>query len=137
MSDVFTPEMRSYVMRKVKSSKNLSTELKLIQVFKILNITGWKRNYQLIGSPDFTFPQKRLAIFTDGCFWHGHNCRNLKPVTNNKYWQTKIDRNKIRDKNVNKELISKGWIVYRFWECEINNEKIISRKLLKIFEATA
>ena len=136
MSDVFTPKMRSYVMRKVKSNKNISTELKLINIFKSLNITGWRRNYKLIGSPDFTFPKKRFTLFTDGCFWHGHNCRNLKPSSNKEYWQNKINRNRKRDKKVKKELIDDGCSVYRFWECELNNEKIIRRKLLKIFGAT-
>jgi DNA mismatch endonuclease (patch repair protein) len=60
MADVFTKEQRSAVMRKVKSARNKSTELKLIAFFKANNIKGWRRNYKLFGKPDLLFPNKRL-----------------------------------------------------------------------------
>ena len=80
MADTFSREERSNIMRKVKSAKNKSTEIKLIRYFKSRNITGWRRNYKLFGKPDFVFPKKRLAVFADGCFWHGHNCRRCVPA---------------------------------------------------------
>ena len=82
MADVFDTEKRSEIMRRVKSNKNKSTELKLIEVFKKLGITGWRRNYRVKGHPDFVFLQKSVAVFVDGCFWHGHDCRNTRPSDN-------------------------------------------------------
>jgi DNA mismatch endonuclease (patch repair protein) len=117
--DVFTKKVRSEVMRSVRSKGNKSTELKLIHIFRVNRITGWRRNYPLLGSPDFVFPSSRIVVFADGCFWHGHPCRNIKPKANRSYWQIKIDRNHRRDKAVNRELSKKGWHVLRLWECQI------------------
>ena len=79
MADFFTKNERSSIMSKIKSKGNKSTELALIKIFKSNNINGWKRNYPVIGKPDFVFLKKLIAVFADGCFWHGHNCRNVKP----------------------------------------------------------
>ena len=119
MADVFSKSKRSEVMRAVKSRGNKSTELKLIEIFKNRKIVGWRRNYKLFGKPDFVFPKQRLAIFADGCFWHGHDCRNTKPADNESYWRQKIERNKARDRLVSKTLAEKGWRALRIWECQI------------------
>lgn len=116
-------------MRSVKSKKNKSTELALIKYFKKNHITGWRRNYKLLGNPDFVFPKLRITVFADGCFWHGHNCRNLSPKNNKEYWLNKINKNKKRDRFVNSKLKNKGWNVIRIWECHIKNYK----KLDKLF----
>ena len=121
MADVFSKEKRSEIMRKVKSSRNKSTELSLIKFFKEEHITGWRRNYKIKGKPDFVFPRLKITIFCDGCFWHGHNCRNTKPAQNKEYWEKKIDRNKKRDKEINKYLTKLNWKVIRIWECEIKS----------------
>jgi len=127
MADTFTKEQRSQIMSKVKSRANKSTELKLIRFFKDNKITGWRRNYQLFGKPDFVFPKTKTAIFVDGCFWHGHDCRNTKPKDNKEYWQKKIERNKQRDILVTKTLTDKGWKVVRLWECSLKNEEELAR----------
>lgn len=106
-------------MRAVKSKGNISTELKLIKIFRMFGINGWRRNYKLHGNPDFVFPKERIAIFADGCFWHGHNCRKTAPMSNIDYWRKKIKRNKERDKLVTQTLKVKDWRVIRIWECEI------------------
>ncbi|MCL1937293.1 MAG: very short patch repair endonuclease [Candidatus Azobacteroides sp.] len=126
MADVFTKEQRSNVMRQVKSTCNKSTELKLIAFFKANHIKGWRRNYKLFGKPDFTFPKHKLAIFIDGCFWHGHDCRNTRPKDNADYWNKKRERNMNRDKEVTQTLKDKGWIVVRIWECELKNEQLLN-----------
>ena len=82
MSDIFCKEKRSSVMKAVKSRNTKTTELKMIEIFKELHIIGWRRTYPLIGKPDFVFPKKRIAVFVDGCFWHGHDCRNVTPSDN-------------------------------------------------------
>ena len=117
--DVFTKIVRSEVMRSVRSKGNKSTELKLIHIFRANHITGWRRNYPLFGSPDFVFPRNRVVVFVDGCFWHGHPCRNIKPKANRKYWRLKIEKNRRRDKAISRELSKQGWQVLRFWECHL------------------
>jgi DNA mismatch endonuclease (patch repair protein) len=129
MADVFSKDQRSSIMRQVKGSRNKSTEIKLIHIFKELSIKGWRRNYRLFGKPDIVFIQSKLAIFIDGCFWHGHNCRNTKPKDNQEYWTQKINRNIQRDNLVNDHLTKKGWTVIRFWECELKNTKTIQDRL--------
>ncbi len=128
MADTFSPEKRSEIMRQVKSRRNKSTELKLIAWFKANGIKGWRRGYPLKGKPDFVFPKQRIAIFTDGCFWHGHDCRNTRPAQNADYWTAKRERNMKRDWAVTEALTTKNWLVVRIWECEIKsgvfNEKL-------------
>ena len=58
MSDVFSTQKRSEVMRAIKSKNTKSTELKMMKIFKELHIKGWRRTYPLIGKPDFVFPKK-------------------------------------------------------------------------------
>ena len=119
MADVFLPEKRSEIMRKVKSKRNQSTEMRLIAFFKAKGIKGWRRNYPLTGKPDFVFPKLKIAIFADGCFWHGHDCRNTRPEQNKEYWAKKRERNVRRDQDVTETLTRRGWNVVRIWECEI------------------
>lgn len=88
----------------------------------------WKRGYRyrknyskLPGKPDIAILKEKIAVFCDSDFWHGRDWRNLKKRlrTNPEYWIPKIERNRARDRKVNKEITSRGWIVMRFWEKEI------------------
>ena len=119
MADIFTKEKRSEVMSHIRSKNNKSTELKLIKIFKEYGITGWRRNYNVKGHPDFVFLKKKIAVFVDGCFWHGHKYLNRSPKDNSKYWEKKISNNKKHDKNINKIFKLRSWIVVRIWECEL------------------
>lgn len=131
MADVFDKVKRSEIMSCVRSKGNKSTELKLIQLFKIEGIHGWKRNYSVIGHPDFVFLQKRIAVFVDGCFWHGHDCRNTRPADNSDYWRKKRERNIEHDKEINSIFEKRGWQVIRIWECELKKQNYaqLNRKL--------
>ena len=131
MSDVFDTSKRSQIMKKVKSKNNKSTELKLIEIFKENHITGWKRNYPVKGHPDFVFLDKRVAVFVDGCFWHGHDCRNTRPSDNAEYWSKKRERNIRHDKDITSLFEQRGWTVLRIWECELKkkNFDILENKL--------
>ena len=124
MADVFDETQRSAVMSKVRSSGNKSTELRLIKLFTSAGITGWRRNYPVKGKPDFVFLKHRVAVFVDGCFWHGHDCRNTRPSDNAEYWKKKREKNIRRDADVTKSFETRGWTVLRIWECELkkNNE---------------
>ncbi len=134
MADVFDKSKRSNIMSKVKSKGNKSTELKMIQVFKQEGIHGWRRNYQVIGHPDFVFIKKRIAIFVDGCFWHGHDCRNTRPVDNSDYWKKKRQHNITHDTKINSIFEKRGWRVIRIWECELKkkNSEILREKINQI-----
>lgn len=123
MADVFDIKKRSDIMSKVRSKNNKSTELKLIQIFEESNIKGWRRNYPVKGHPDFVFLDKKIAIFVDGCFWHGHDCRNTRPSDNAEYWNKKRERNMKHDKEVTALFEQRGWTVIRIWECELKKNK--------------
>jgi DNA mismatch endonuclease (patch repair protein) len=136
MADIFTTEKRSLIMSGVHSKGNMSTELKLIHYFKENNIHGWKRGYKVKGHPDFVFLDKRIAIFVDGCFWHGHDCRNTRPAAHQEYWQKKRERNIKHDKEITARFESRGWTVIRIWECELK-KKNYEPSLTKIIKALA
>ncbi len=80
--DTVDTEKRSWTMAQVKSSGIKSTEQALIQIMRRHGVTGWRRNYKLFGAPDFVFPKGRVAVFVDGCIWHGHATRCRIPATN-------------------------------------------------------
>ncbi len=133
MADSIPKETRSRIMRQVRSKGNKSTELRLVELLRENKITGWRRHLPLIGKPDFAFPKAKTVIFVDGCFWHGHDCRNTKPADNADYWQKKIERNRKRDAMVSETLAEKGWKVLRVWECELRktpNE--VLRRIVKL-----
>ncbi len=135
MSDVFNKEKRSQIMRAVKSRNTKSTERTLLSLLKENGVTGWRRNYDVKGHPDFVFLKQRVAIFVDGCFWHGHDCRNTHPSDNADYWQKKREKNIRHDKEVTKYFEERGWTVLRIWECELkkkNREKTFNRILSAI-----
>ena len=111
-------------MRAVKSKNTKSTELALIKLFKENHITGWRHSYNVKGHPDFVFLEKRIAIFVDGCFWHGHDCRNTRPADNAEYWAKKRERNIQRDKETTERFEKRGWTVVRIWECELRKKNL-------------
>jgi DNA mismatch endonuclease (patch repair protein) len=130
MADVFDAQKRSAVMSRVRSKGNKSTELRLIELFKTAGLTGWRRNYPVKGKPDFVFLKQRAAVFADGCFWHGHDCRNTRPADNAEYWATKRERNMRRDAEVTAAFEARGWRVLRVWECELrkkNEDAVLER----------
>lgn len=131
MADVFDGKKRSEIMKKVRSRNNKSTELKLIQVFRENSIKGWRRGYPVKGHPDFVFLDKKIAVFVDGCFWHGHDCRNTRPADHAEYWAKKRERNIRHDKEVTAMFEQRGWRVIRIWECELKkkNRELLLRKI--------
>jgi DNA mismatch endonuclease (patch repair protein) len=132
MTDVFDDKTRSEIMRRVKSRGNKSTEMKMISFLKKHGIKGWRRNYKVNGNPDFVFLKEKTAIFVDGCFWHGHDCRNTKPKDNAEYWNKKIAKNKKRDVDMTAYFRNRGWNVIRIWECELKDE-ILTAKLSSLY----
>ena len=68
--------------------------------------------------PDIVFPKRRVAVFVDGCFWHGCPIHGTQPATNRDYWARKLDANRHRDISTTEALERDGWTVLRFWEHE-------------------
>jgi DNA mismatch endonuclease (patch repair protein) len=111
---------RSLLMSRIRSSRNQTTELKFMALLRKAKINGWRRNYPLPGKPDFVFRAAKLAVFVDGCFWHGHDCgRNLRPKRNAAAWRSKISGNQLRDRRNARLLRAAGWTVCRIWECTL------------------
>ena len=114
---------RGELMSRVRSTGNQTTEKKLEFLLRKAGLTGWRRHQQLPGHPDFVWPKVKVAVFVDGCFWHGHNCgKNVTPKTNVKAWRDKIERNQVRDQRVARYLRQVGWKVIRIWECRLTKE---------------
>jgi DNA mismatch endonuclease (patch repair protein) len=106
-------------MAAVRSHGNKRTEIRLAKLLRSAAIKGWRRQQPVFGKPDFAFAKLRVAVFVDGCFWHG--CRKCyrRPASSRKYWDAKVSRNKSRDQLVNRELRKLGWRVFRIWECAL------------------
>ena len=119
MPDVFTKAKRSDVMSRIRGRGNKDTEVALVKLLRRHRITGWRRYQPVFGKPDFIFWKARLAVFVDGCFWHGCPKHATRPVNNRAFWQRKLSSNKARDQVVNRVLRRAGWRVMRIWEHEL------------------
>jgi DNA mismatch endonuclease (patch repair protein) len=153
MADVFSKKKRSEVMSRIRSRGNAATELALAKIFRQHQITGWRRHLEIRGRaallrgpniraarqhrptfrvrPDFVFRQARLAVFVDGCFWHGCPKHGTKPKGNAAFWKKKFTRNQARDRLVTRALRRANWRVLRIWEHELarKNEARLARRL--------
>lgn len=128
MADVLTKSKRSQVMAAIRSTGNRATELKLAALFREYGITGWRRRQMVFGKPDFIFRQQKIAVFVDGCFWHGCRWHCRRPKARTDFWHPKIAKNQVRDQNVNQMLKSQGWHVIRIWEHALREpERILTR----------
>jgi DNA mismatch endonuclease (patch repair protein) len=119
MPDVFTKAKCSQVMSRIRGHGNKDTELALVKLFRRHGITGWRRNQKVFGKPDFIFRQLRLALFVDGCFWHGCPRHCKTPAGNRAFWKRKLTTNKTRDLRVSRVLRKNGWRVMRIWEHDL------------------
>ena len=139
MTDIFSIEKRTEIMKAIKPKGNRSTEIKLIEFFRINHIKGWRRNYNVKGHPDFVFLNEKIVVFVDGCFWHGHNCRNITPKQNAEYWNKKRAYNIKHDKEITELFETRGWLVIRIWECELkkSNRLILEKKLEPLLNTNA
>jgi DNA mismatch endonuclease (patch repair protein) len=127
---------RSQNMTAIKSRGNKTTELRILEILRALRLTGWRRHLPLHGSPDFAFPKLKLAIFVNGCFWHGcPKCFRL-PKTNVAYWTQKIGRNIRRDRRNSRLLRREGWSVLHIWEHSIRqSEPAVTKRISRTVEA--
>lgn len=129
--DRISSDQRSALMSRVKAR---DTKPELI-VRSILHRLGYRyrlHRKDLPGNPDLVFPIRKKVIFVHGCFWHGHNCpRGKRPTTNMEFWEQKLTKNKIRDKNALKMLKSLGWEALVIWECHVNTADVLTNELTR------
>ena len=125
MADFLTPRRRSALMSRIRSRGNAATELYFIRLLKSVVITGWRRNYRLFGRPEFVFPKSRLAVFVDGCFWHGCPRCYKEPKSNRAFWRRKIAANRNRAVVVKRRLQKSDWRVLRIWQHELKRKNEI------------
>ncbi|MGA4985373.1 very short patch repair endonuclease [Streptomyces cellulosae] len=95
-----------------------------VAVRRILHAGGlrYRVNVPVPGMPrrtiDIVFPKAKVAVFLDGCFWHGCPQHATSPKSNAEWWRTKLGKNVARDAETTEHLTQEGWTVLRFWEHE-------------------
>lgn len=137
MADWLTRKQRSRNMASIRSKGNATTELVFLQLLRDAGITGWRRHWKLPGRPDFVFRLGRVAVFVDGCFWHGcPRCYRL-PEDNRQYWKAKVLMNRRRDRRRMRELRSLNWLVLRFWEHSLKSPAERGKIVLRLKKALA
>lgn len=103
-------------------STNTSVERLFKKAMRNSKITGIFGTKRLLGKPDFVNQSTKVAVFLDGCFWHGHQKCYKEPTHNKEYWQNKIQNNKKRRQKVRRQLEKDGWLVLAFWECMVKKD---------------
>jgi DNA mismatch endonuclease (patch repair protein) len=138
MSDIFSTQKRSEIMRSVRG-KNTKPEL---IVRKFLHSLGFRyrlHDKKLSGTPDIKLTKYNTVIFINGCFWHKHEvCKPFKlPNSNVIFWKDKIERNVIRDVENYNKLKEQGYKIIVIWECELKKrvrEKTLSSLVQSLVE---
>lgn len=121
MPDTVSPEVRSRIMSRVRARDTL-LELTFRRALWAAGVRGWRCHVRKIfGAPDLVWGGRKLVVFIDSAWWHGHPSR-WQPGRLPGEWDEKIERNKQRDEEVNARLKSEGWTLLRFWDFEIERE---------------
>ena len=128
VTDIWSKSKRSEVMSRIRGRGNEKTEVRLAKLMRAEGIRGWSRHLPILGRPDFSFRKQKVAVFVDGCFWHGcPKCFRL-PKQNRTFWKAKIEGNRKRDRSVNGRLRRLGWRVLRIKECQLKrSDWMVSR----------
>lgn len=119
LSFASTPSVR----KRMQEQRTADTEPEL-QLRRLLHAAGLRYRVNcrvtptLKGRADIVFRPSKVAVFIDGCFWHGCPEHYRAPASNPEYWGPKIDGNRLRDADTNRILEHEGWLVLRFWEHE-------------------
>ena len=113
-------------MAAIRSRGNTTTELPLGKLLSAAGLRGYRKHWPVTGRPDFAWPGRKVAVFVDGCFWHGCRCKTL-PRTNAKFWRNKIETNRRRDRRVSRALRRDGWTVIRIKECGVRKPATLAR----------
>ena len=122
--DMWDKAKRSDMMSRIRSRGNKTTELRFLSILRANGISGWRRHGDLPGKPDFFFSRQRIAVFLDGCFWHGCAKCYKQPTTNSSFWIEKLRSNKRRDRRNSGRLRALGFRVIRIWEHSLRSERL-------------
>lgn len=133
--DHVSKEVRSKIMASVRSRANRTTEVALGRLIWSAGIFGYRKHWRVDGRPDFAWPGLKVAVFVDGCFWHGCTRCKYLPRSNRAFWKSKIEKNRRRDRHVSRKLRRKGWKVIRVWECKISRCSTLGRIIYAVAEA--
>lgn len=128
--DRHTPKQRSFNMSQVKST-NTKPELFAFTLLDKFDIK-YEKHFKIYGKPDIAFPEKKVAVFINGEFWHGRNYKSEKDKYKD-FWIEKIQKNIVRDKKNYRLLKNEGWIVVKIWDKDI--KKHTRRELNKIMRS--
>jgi DNA mismatch endonuclease, patch repair protein len=125
---------RSKQMRAIRGHGNKTTEARLRSALMRAGVRGWRLSpKEIAGQPDFYFRKARLAVFVDGCFWHGcPRCGHI-PKTNGKFWLAKIRRNRARDRMTARRLRALGLCVVRIWEHDLDKNLVGCLQRLRLY----
>ena len=133
--DTLTPDQRSSLMGRVKQ-RDTAPELRVRSLLHQHGLRFRLQKPRLPGKPDIIFPGLRRVIFVHGCFWHGHQCPKGKlPTSNTAFWSAKIERNRLRDGEVERGLKDLGWSVLVIWECQLKDETALWNTLAEFLQA--
>jgi DNA mismatch endonuclease (patch repair protein) len=137
MPDVMTSVQRSNCMGRIRS-RDTKPELRLRAALWQTGVR-YRLKSKLKGKPDLVFARPRLAVFVDGCFWHGCPTHGTKPKSNETYWHAKLEKNRARDSAINLELEEAGWTVIRIWEHEIDAdlERVVDMIIAQIHSSSS
>jgi DNA mismatch endonuclease (patch repair protein) len=120
MTDQLTREQRSALMKRVRTH-DTAPEIALRKALWAMGVRGWRLHpKRVIGKPDLAWIGRRVAIFVDGAFWHGHP--DYYWGQSGEFWNAKIERNRARDRRVDDELVAAGWRVIRIWDFEVERD---------------
>ena len=131
MADVHTGKVRSFNMSRIRGKGNEKTEVRLAKLMRAGGISGWRRHLPILGRPDFSFRKQKVALFVDGCFWHGCPKCFRMPKQNMVFWKAKIEGNRKRDRSVSSRLRRLGWKVIRIRECKLKHSVRVVVKIKK------
>jgi DNA mismatch endonuclease (patch repair protein) len=136
--DVHDKATRSYNMSRI-GSRDTKPELRLRKLLWQRGLRGYRVHAKLPGKPDLAWGRGKVAVFVDGCFWHGcPSCGDGRaPVSNTTYWDGKRLMNQQRDERRTRELEAMGWRVLRLWEHEVLKETVKSAKRVEQLLARA
>lgn len=128
---------KSEQMARVRS-RDTAPEISVRRALSRLGVRYRLHRKDLPGKPDVYVGRLRLAIFVNGCFWHGHDCpRGKRPSSNTEFWNTKIERNRNRDAKVVTELAERGIESLTLWQCALRDCDAVATKVAERYRRTS
>lgn len=130
------PPVRSRIMSAIRGKHNRTTELQLRMALLRNRVRGWRLHVKTLpGTPDFYFEKEKVAVFVDGCYWHGCPKCGHVPKTRSGFWKAKIGRTQERDKKKRLELRKIGVFPLRIWEHDLKKTAGLNKAVSRILKS--